>query len=192
MHRDLECTTSLKVAAGDGRAPQMTQVSSTGQQRKRALKWKARCKRAKQAKASALKERNNLKLNENKQYLSSMVSIIAAVIFQALYAKVPVGPSRNSHEKRVVWIRNFQEKFWEFVFEKAEEVDSLADLWVGIMKSRNTAAHQVNGQDVIDILPHCEAPLRKVLEQSFKFLWGIPVNNWGSANLDQKLLSFRY
>ncbi|PWW79856.1 hypothetical protein C7212DRAFT_340578 [Tuber magnatum] len=132
------------------------QKELTHLQTKRALRWKAKCKRAKKAKASLKEERDNLKLKEKERYLPYVAPIVAAVVFQALYWK---------------------ERFWEFGCEKAEEVDSFADLWVGIMQGRNRAAHQIMAEDVIAVLSHCEATLREVMERAFKFLWGISA--WG-------------
>ncbi|CUS15891.1 unnamed protein product [Tuber aestivum] len=89
----------------------------------------------------------------------------------------------GAEQAKAMWIRNLQERFREFGYEKAEEVDSLADM------ARSTAAHQVMGEDVI-VLPHCEAALREVMERGFKFLWGISANSWSEATPEQKSLTF--
>ncbi|KAG0126284.1 hypothetical protein HOY82DRAFT_615481 [Tuber indicum] len=136
----------------------------------RARKWKRKCKRARRGVASSQEGKDNLELDGDEPPPPPMVPIVAAVIFQAIYAKVGVAPTRGPQEKRVRWIRNFQEKFWEFGCEKPEEVDSLADLWVRIMQARNTAAQEIRAEDVITVLPHCEATLGGVLERGFKYL----------------------
>lgn len=41
---------------------------------------------------------------------------------------------------------------------------NISDQWSGVIEARNTASHQVTGDDVISALLHCEDNLHHVLE----------------------------
>ncbi|CUS11074.1 unnamed protein product [Tuber aestivum] len=55
---------------------------------------------------------------------------------------------------------------------------------------RNTAGHQVAGDNVIAILPYCGEKLRSVLEQAFWSFWRISPSDWPNTTLKQRSLVF--
>ncbi|KAG0128329.1 hypothetical protein HOY82DRAFT_541342 [Tuber indicum] len=134
---------------------------------------KAEAKRRKWKEAEASPH----ELNGNEAHCARTASIVAAVVFKALYDKAKVGPPIGAQEETALRIRNSRKRFREFGCKKPAELDEFADLslkigktnlvlhwdlywisrnrlpWVSTMKERNTAAHKIGPEDVISMLP---------------------------------------
>ncbi|PWW77934.1 hypothetical protein C7212DRAFT_342353 [Tuber magnatum] len=149
---------------------------------------KAEAKRRKRKEAEASPHEPN----ENEAHCARTASIVAAVVFKALYDKAKAGPPIGAHKKTALRIRNSRKRFREFGCKKPEELDGFVDLWVSTMKERNTAAHKIGPEDVISMLLHCEPTLRGVLERAFSRFWDIPVGDWDRATPDRRSRTFEF
>ncbi|KAG0643238.1 hypothetical protein HOY80DRAFT_1133977, partial [Tuber brumale] len=67
----------------------------------------------------------------------------------------------------------------------------IASLLSIVIPQRNTAAHEVPGDDVLAILPHCRENQGRVLEWTFRSLRGISPSDWRNATLEEKQQVFR-
>ncbi|KAG0640881.1 hypothetical protein HOY80DRAFT_1040679 [Tuber brumale] len=169
----------------EARLRQMTEESAA---------WKKKYEETREKEANLRAKRKEEK-RKRFQYYNRMVPIIAAVVLKSVYERaVGIGNKRwygGKRDDRDHMIRNLHWRFAQIGYENAQQVDGLADIWSGVMEARNTAAHQVRGEDVIDILPYCDERLRHVLETAFWLLWGIAPGHWHFATPEQKGLVLR-
>ncbi|KAG0138725.1 hypothetical protein HOY82DRAFT_595218 [Tuber indicum] len=105
-----------------------------------------------------------------------LVPIVAAVVLKAVYKRA-VGASPSSFGNpvdRAAKIRSRKDEYATFGCKNQAQVEELADVWSGMIDARNTAAHVVTGDDVVEILPHCGDQLRHVLERASGHSGGYP------------------
>ncbi|RPA91537.1 hypothetical protein L873DRAFT_299698 [Choiromyces venosus 120613-1] len=124
---------------------------------------------------------------------TTVVPIVAAVVLKSLYKKgVGLAPSEaHLSDTRGNTIRQHHDWFSRFGLANRQEMLDFAEVWPVVMAARNTAAHEVTGDNVITALSYCKGNLRRVLERAFRSLWGISPSNWHNASAAQRVMVFR-